>query len=153
MNKPNKQDVGNAGEYYIASVLSANGFKVSLLLGNTEKYDLLTISPEGKKSAIQVKTSYGSRNYWQLTEKNEKVGDFFYAFVKLNNLKNPFEFWIIPSKIVSEKIKLRHKKWMKTPNRKGGKHNPNPRRAFIIGTTNTLQENSKIWNGKDIIII
>lgn len=48
MRKLQKQNVGNAGEYLIASRLSALDYTVTITLGRAEKYDILALSPKGK---------------------------------------------------------------------------------------------------------
>jgi hypothetical protein len=52
-----KQNVGNAGEYYIAARLSALNFTVTITLGRAERYDILALHPDGKVYKISVKTT------------------------------------------------------------------------------------------------
>lgn len=132
--KPDLQNIGNAGEYFIASVLSGHGFTTTITLGRAEAYDIIAISPTGKTIKIQVKTSWAKTTAWRLGEKNEDVAadDFFYAFVSLNEMKGSPEYWIVPSKIIAPYIKELHKIWLNTPGKKGQAHNDNPGRAFTI---------------------
>ena len=44
-SKVQKQNVGNAGEYYIAARLSVLNFVTTITLGRAEKYDKLALSP------------------------------------------------------------------------------------------------------------
>ena len=123
--KISKQNVGNAGEYYIAARLSAMDFTVTLTLGRAEKYDILALSPKGKLIKISVKaTQLEDLNNFPLSEKDEggQSKDFFYAFVKLNKFSKEPDFWIIPSRIVCPLLKSNHSKWMKTLDRNGKKH-------------------------------
>jgi hypothetical protein len=137
--KPNSQNICNAGEYYIASVLSANGFTTTITLGRAEKYDILAIRPTDDKAIkIQVKTLYGKGPQWRMNEKdgvekNRKIsdGDIFYAFVRLNDMEKP-EYWIVPSKIVTSYVKKSHIKWKKTPRRDGKEHGKTKVRSFRI---------------------
>ncbi|MFA6397763.1 MAG: hypothetical protein WDK96_02880 [Candidatus Paceibacterota bacterium] len=124
-NKIQKQNVGNAGEYYIASRLSEKDFTVTITLGRAEKYDILALGPKGKLVKLSVKTTQlKDLNNFPLSEKDEKgqSNDFFYAFVKLNNFEKEPDFWIIPSNRVCYVLKLVHKKWLKTLDKKGNKH-------------------------------
>lgn len=133
-NKPDLQNIGNAGEYYIASVLSANGFTATITLGRAEKYDIIAISPKGNTIKLQVKTGWYKIPTWRLNIKNENHNDsdLFYAFVRLNEMKEHPEFWIVPSDIVSNLIKESHVKWLKLPAKNGSSHNDNPGRIFSI---------------------
>lgn len=55
--KPDSQNIANAGEYYIASILSTNGFTTTITLGRAEKFDIIAISPKGRTIKLQVKTA------------------------------------------------------------------------------------------------
>jgi len=46
--KPDKNNIGNAGEYYIASILSSKGYVTTITLGRAEAYDIIAIRPYGK---------------------------------------------------------------------------------------------------------
>ena len=123
--KIQKQNVGNAGEYYIASRLSALDYTVTITLGRAEKYDILALGPKGNLIKISVKTTQDDKaKSFTLSIKDEEgqSDDFYYAFVKLNVFKAEPDFWIIPSKILCPVIKNAHKKWENTPSRDGGKH-------------------------------
>ena len=124
-NKIQKQNVGNAGEYYIASRLSALDYTVTITLGRAEKYDILALGPKGNLIKISVKTTQDDKaKSFTLSIKDEKgqSDDFYYAFVKLNGFKIEPDFWIIPSKILCPLIKNAHKKWEKTPGKNGKVH-------------------------------
>ena len=85
MKKYSKQNIGNAGEYYIASRLSAENFIVTITLGRAERYDILTINPKGKTIKISVKSRFDLNiKRFPLSNKDEKGGsdDFYYAFVR-----------------------------------------------------------------------
>ena len=88
-----KQNVGNAGEYFIASRLSALDYTVTITLGRAERYDILALSPKGKLIKISVKTTQlENSKRFPLSQKDEEGGsdDFYYAFVKLNNFEKLF---------------------------------------------------------------
>lgn len=109
-----KQNIGNAGEYFIASVLSANNFVVTITLGRAEKFDILCVTPNTKKALkISVKTRFVDVLNFPLSVKDQEGGDddFYYAFVVLNEFKDLPNYWIIPSKRVNEILKLTSSKY------------------------------------------
>ncbi|XOB46402.1 MAG: hypothetical protein ACKKMV_03050 [Candidatus Nealsonbacteria bacterium] len=129
--KIQKQNIGNAGEYYIASILSAHNFTATITLGRAEKYDILAVNPNHKTLKISVKTRFLSNvKRFQLSEKNETDGldDFYYAFVRLNEFKLEPDFWIIPSKRVNELLYNSHRKWLNIDS----KYKDNPMRNLWI---------------------
>ncbi|MCX6800847.1 MAG: hypothetical protein NTZ73_01535 [Candidatus Diapherotrites archaeon] len=100
-----KQNICNAGEYYFASILSAQNFTVTITLGRAEKYDILAVNEKGKTIKISVKSRYKEAvKRFPLKESDETNGadDFFYVFVRLNEFKKEPDFWIVPSKRVNE---------------------------------------------------
>lgn len=133
-NKPSSQNIGNAGEYFIASILSSHNFIATITLGRAEKYDIIAVSEKGKVVKIQVKTMWKKTKRWVLTKKHEKIvaPDYFYAFVSMNEGKEPPEFWVIPSKIVALFLKKTHKSWLKIPGKNGRPHRDSPMRNFSV---------------------
>lgn len=113
-----KQNVGNSGEYYIASRFSALDYTVTITLGRAERYDILALSPLGKLIKVSVKTTQienAIRFPLSAKDENGESDDFYYAFVKLFNFKKEPDFWIIPSKVVCPIIKASHQKYLNTP--------------------------------------
>jgi len=124
-NKIQKQNVGNAGEYYIASRLSALDYTVTITLGRAEKYDILALSPKGKLIKISVKTTQVEKAVdFPLSVKDERgeAEDFYYALVKLNNFREEPDFWIIPSLVVCPLLKYSTEKYLKTPGKNNRMH-------------------------------
>ena len=125
-NKVGKQNIGNAGEYYIAARLSAENFITTITLGRAEKYDILAVNPLGKTIKISVKTRYKEVERFPLSRKDETGGfdDFYYAFIRLNEFVREPEFWIIPSKRVNEIISTAAEDYFfHQVKRNGEKHN------------------------------
>jgi len=112
-----KQNVGNAGEYYFASILSAHDFISTITLGRAEKYDILAVSNKGKTFKFSVKTRFFNADRFPLSKKDETGGadDFFYIFVRLNEFKTEPNYWIIPSLRVNQVIKESHQFWINQP--------------------------------------
>jgi hypothetical protein len=119
-----KQNIGNAGEYYIASRLSAKNFTTTITLGRAEKYDILAVNPLGKTIKLSVKTRYKKADRFPLSKKDEtgNSDDFYYVFILLNEFKIEPQFWIIPSKRVNEIISRNHKDFLHKKRRDGEKH-------------------------------
>lgn len=122
----NKISIGNAGEYFVAGELERRGFTVGVPMSNVKDYDLLCINAEGKSFAIQVKTTADGRNKWILSQKNENlIGDnVFYVFVHLHQLDTP-TYFIVPGRIVAERISKGHQDWLDTTSRNGEQHKDN----------------------------
>ncbi len=123
-NTIQKQNIGNAGEYYIASRLSAENFIATITLGRAERYDILAVNPNGKTFKLSVKTGFLSNiKGFPLSEKDESgaADDFYYVFIKLNEFKTKPDFWIIPSARVNKILKESEEKYRNTPGKKGQK--------------------------------
>lgn len=140
--KIQKQNICNAGEYYIASILSANNFIATITLGRAERYDILAVNPKGKTIKISVKTSFKKVKRFLASSKEESgfSDDFYYAFIRLNEFKETPDFWIIPSKRVNEVLLNSHQIWLDKPNRKGKKHKDSDLRNLWIEITKTSKD-------------
>jgi len=124
--------IGIAGAHFVAGEMSKRGYVVTLTSRNTEGIDLLASDKKGTKPiAIQVKTT--TQKNWMLNKKADNLisEDLFYIFVLLKGENEMPEFFIVPSKDVAEQVSISHKKWLETPNKKGGKHNDSPMRIFM----------------------
>ena len=143
-----KQNIGNAGEYYIASRLSAENFIATITLGRAENYDILALSPKNRSIKISVKTRLKKEaSAFTLSNKAEKHHDkdFYYILVRLYEFKKEPEFWVIPSKRVCEVITESHRKWLSTPGKKGQKRNDTSMRKIPI----VLRESERQLYPKD----
>lgn len=118
--KIQKQNVGNAGEYYIASRLSAMDFTATITLGRAEKYDILALSPTGKIIKLSIKaTQRNDAKDFPVSNKEEEGAsdDFFYIFVILNKFVKEPDFWVVPSKVVNSVVSSSHKKYLNRGNK------------------------------------
>jgi hypothetical protein len=139
-----KQNVGNAGEYYVASRLSALDYTVTITLGRAEKYDLLALSPSGKLIKVSVKTTQVSdAQSFPLSDKDTvgQADDFFYVFVKLNNFSTEPDCWVIPSNIVCPLLKYSHEFYLNTLGKKGQEHEDSSMRKLpvIVNASQNLE--------------
>lgn len=126
----NNISIGNAGEFFVAAELERRGLSASVLMKNTKDFDILSINREtNKQYAIQVKTT--TKNGWILSEKNENImeDNIFYVFVKIKDLEQP-EYHIVPSEVVSKKLRESHQEWLSVLGRNGQPHNDNSIRTF-----------------------
>ncbi len=120
-----KNNIGVAGEFYIAYLLAKHNFKVNVSLGRTEGFDLFVQNPSGVNMIISIKTTFKetSRSFIMGKKADELAeDDLFYAFVRLNGLGGIPDFWIIPSKIVAPVIKEAHKIHVETAGKNGKMH-------------------------------
>lgn len=123
---------GCAGEYLVAGELSRRGYIASITLRNSRGVDILVTNEKASRTAaIQVKTRYSKGTAWVMNEKAERyhAPNLFYAFVSLN-YGEPADFYIVPSLDVAAFVKKHHRRWLKTPGRKGQKHNQTTMRQF-----------------------
>jgi|GEM_PF-796806 hypothetical protein len=123
-HKINKQNVGNAGEYFIASMLSAQDYIATLTLGRAEKFDILCVAPNGEKKTykLSVKTRYEKATGFALSKRDENgcADDFFYVFVSLNELKEMPECWVFPSKVINDTLKHISNVWFNVKKKRDG---------------------------------
>ena len=139
----NNVSIGNSGEYFVAGELERRGLTAAVPMSNTKDFDILAISRSNNKQfAIQVKTT--TKKNWLLGKKCEDIsGDnIIYVLVKLAGLEAP-EYHIVPSKVISERIKKSHQDWLNTPGKNGNKHNDNDMRVFV-------DENDEFLNRWDL---
>lgn len=58
MSKPDSQQRGLAGEYYVASILSRLGYDIGIMVGRAKVFDMTAVASSGKEINIQVKSNY-----------------------------------------------------------------------------------------------
>jgi len=95
--------------------------------GNTPNTDILCSNKEGTKFVhIQVKTFVPGNRTVSVGRKAEKNygNNFIWVLAGIRTVTQnaPFEYYVIPSSIVSENVIKAHKKWPETPGKKGQKH-------------------------------
>ncbi len=144
-----KQNIGNAGEYYIASRLSAENFIATITLGRAERYDILAVSPKGRNIKLSIKAQFlETSKAFPLSEKDEvnPANDFYYVFIRLNEFKKEPDFWIIPSNIVCPILKTSHAKWLGGTGKNGHiRKNSSLRQLPIIVSGSLLELYPEKW--------
>ena len=128
---------GNASQFFIAGELCRRGYSAVVTLGNTPNTDILCSNLAGTRFVhIQVKTFVPGGRTCSVGKKAEKYfGDnFFWVLggIPLPNTDKEFEYYIIPSKTMSENINENHQNWLKTPGKKGQKHKDNSIRTVTL---------------------
>ena len=132
--KPDNNNIGNAGEYFIASILSSRGYITTITLCRAESYDILAIRPSDSKTIkIQVKTAWYNNKSFRVSPKDEAdpKTEYYYAFVTLKENKEVWDYYIVPAKIVSKSVREAHKNWKDRPGKNDQKHNESTVRIFL----------------------
>lgn len=86
MKKPDSQQRGLAGEYYVAFILSRLGYDVGITIGRAKKIDIVAIAPSGRVLKVQVKSTYHGSD-WLVSRKHgfDPGSDSVVAFVRLGH--------------------------------------------------------------------
>ena len=128
---------GNASQFFVAGELCRRGYAAVVTLGNTPNTDVLCSNLAGTRFVhIQVKTFVPGNRTCSVGMKSQKYfGDnFFWVLggIPLPESNKEFEYYIIPSKTMSENVVENHQIWLRTPGRKGQEHNDNSVRAVLL---------------------
>ena len=114
--------VGVTGEYYVAAELSIRGYLAAVTLRNSRGIDMIASNADASRSvSIQVKTSKGGQPKWMLNKKAESyVADgHYYVFVVLNAVGQHPDFYVVPSRAVSEYVTTTLREWLAGTNKQG----------------------------------
>jgi hypothetical protein len=136
--KPKEKSTrGNASQFFVAGELCRRGYVAVVTLGNTPNTDVLCSNIEGNKFVhIQVKTYVPGGGTCSVGKKAEllKAENFIWvlAGIPKPDQEKEFEYYIIPSKVMAEKIREAHSLWLKTPGKKGQAHNDTTIRAVSL---------------------
>ncbi|MEA9393126.1 hypothetical protein SJI19_21740 [Acerihabitans sp. TG2] len=112
--KRSSKSAGNAGEYYIAYMLSRLGISAALTTSGTSAVDIIATIDGSKSISIQVKGSWARSEprQWMVGKHMPNVSpDFFYVFCNMSetieNVSAP-EVFIVPSQIVADTSTWHH---------------------------------------------
>ena len=154
MKKINSRIVGAAGEYYVLSQLLRRGWIAALAPDGAPNMDILVTDENNDKlCAIQVKTrrDTGGDKGWHMRRKHETMiaDDLFYVFVDVGKQpSDPTTSYILPSKVVSDCVRLCYQVWLKTPGKGGKPHNDTEMRR-LLPDHSYIKPSTK--NGKAIV--
>src|SRR5437016_5675056 len=132
-----KSSRGNASQFFIAGELCRRGYSAVVTLGNTPNVDILCSNQKGTRFAhIQVKTFVPGKKTCSVGIKAMKnVGSTFFwvlGGIPTPESNRPFEYYIIPSKIMADNVSKAHEVWLSTPGKKGQSHKENPVRIVHL---------------------
>ena len=122
-----KSHRGNASQFFVAGELCRRGYSAVVTLGNTPNVDVLCSNREGSRFVhIQVKTFVPGNRTCSVGKKAERdFGPTFFwvlAGIPPPDSNRPFEYYIIPSKVIADNVSQGHNLWMNTPGAKGQAH-------------------------------
>jgi len=63
MGKPDSQQRGLAGEYYVAFILSRLGYDIAITIGRAKILDMVATAASGKEIEMQVKATYSGYDW------------------------------------------------------------------------------------------
>ncbi|PKB67780.1 MAG: hypothetical protein BZY81_03885 [SAR202 cluster bacterium Io17-Chloro-G4] len=148
--------IGNAGEYLLVGELLKRGIVAVPAPRNTPGFDVLATT--GQRSCnIRVKTKTPASTSWVwMCAKDENRTIFKNMlddgdFTVLVDLKGSDEFpdyFILPTRILNDRLKDGFRKWAESPGRGGRQRNPDSRmfRIDVLKTpTNWLHDYHRDW--------
>lgn len=127
MNGYDKSSRANASQFFVAGELCRRGLSAVVTMGNTLNTDILCSNLEGTRFVhIQVKTFVPGIKTCSVGRKAEK--DFGPGFFwVLGGIPPPgtirdFEYYVIPSAVMSQHVREDHLRWLSTLGTKGQQH-------------------------------
>ena len=128
---------GNASQFFVAGELCRRGLTAVVTLGNCPNTDILCSNREGTKFAhIQVKTFVPGMATCSVGRKAERpYGPRFFwilAGIPLPGMDKPFEYYVIPARVMAKNIRECHEDWLATPGKKGQPHKDSPVRTVAL---------------------
>lgn len=109
MGKPDSQQRGLAGEYYVAFVLSRLGYDIGITIGRAKIFDLIALGSNGREINIQVKSTY--HGYDWLVKKFDLSTNSVVALVRLGKdaAQKP-ELYFLPGARANQLITHKYEK-------------------------------------------
>jgi hypothetical protein len=110
MKKPDSNQIGLAGEYYVAFILSRLGYDISVTIGRAKILDMTAIGSTGKMINIQVKSTYHGYD-WLVANKFAPGTKSVAALVRLGRdaTQKP-ELYFLPAARANELITHKYEK-------------------------------------------
>ena len=105
--------MGMRGVFLVAAELSRLGFIVSPTSRSSFGADLLVTDQSCRRAySVQVKTNATVFNFWLLNKNAKELASPSHIYVLVNLRKNgsEIEYFVMPSKIISEKMYIEKKK-------------------------------------------
>lgn len=99
------QLTGMQGVYLVAAELSGHGFIAAPTSRSARGADILVTDPDCKSSfSVQVKTNAASTPWWLLNQHAKDMVSDSHVYVLVILKKQGTEFFVVPSRVVSEKM-------------------------------------------------
>lgn len=136
-NSKNKTTRGNASQFFVAGELCRRGLVAVVTMGNTPNTDILCSNEMGTKFVhIQVKTFVPGNRTVSVGKKAERnYGERFIwvlSGIPHPDTVDPFEFYIIPSNIVSAKVSEGHSNWLNGEGKNGRVRKDSDVRTIVL---------------------
>jgi len=109
MGKPDSQQRGLAGEYYVAFILSRLGYDIGITIGRAKIFDMIALGPAGRSINVQVKSTYHGYD-WLVAHEFSPSTNSVVALVRLGNdaTQKP-ELYFIPGAKANRLITHKYK--------------------------------------------
>ena len=120
--------IGVSGVHFVVSELSRRGLIALPTVKNCAAYDIIATNPTGTKHAnLQVKTSFGTRDFWPISaSKKIRSGPHdYYIFLRWLGPEERYQGYLVQGR----EVKLRVKRAEAETKRKGQRQFP----AFFVG--------------------
>ena len=145
--KPSRQQIGRAGELFVAAELNRRGALATLYLTNTPRVDVIATSPDGRRTInIQVKTK-GTRSpswHWdsKKAEAEHRAPETDYMILVDLADEHPV-YYIRRLSDVAEQSLARHRAWLKE---RGGKRPRNDDSTHMAIRMETVASGKGAWD-------
>lgn len=112
--KRTSKNAGDAGEYFVAYMLSRLGIRAALTTSGSSAVDVIATIDGSKSISIQVKGSWARTQprQWMVGKHIPTISpDYFYVFCNLSedmSNKNAPEVFVVPSEIVASQSTWHH---------------------------------------------
>lgn len=136
-NSKNKTARGNASQFFVAGELCRRGVVAVITMGNTPNTDILCSNEMGTKFVhIQVKTFVPGNKTVSVGKKAERnYGERFIwvlSGIPHPDSDKPFEFYVIPSNIVSANVSEGHSSWLSGEGKNGRVRKDSDVRTIVL---------------------
>lgn len=151
--KLEKSLVGVAGEYLVAAELTLRGYVAAITLRNSRGTDIIASASDGRQSvSIQVKSNSSGKASWMLTKSSETFfsDSHYYVFVAIESLEKKPTFYVVPSKIVADKIKISHREWLANSKKDGSPRKDSSMRIFNDFDNEYRDGWDRLFSGKSL---
>ena len=145
--KPSTQQIGRAGELFVAAELNRRGALATLYLTNTPRVDVIATSQDGRRTInIQVKTKRTRSHSWHWDSEKAKAelqaSETDYMILVDLYPEHP-EYYIHRLSDVAEQSRARHDVWL---NERGGKRPRNKDSTHMSILMETVASGRGAWD-------